>query len=208
MAHIIDSSESNDAEQTSHVSSFHARRPASFLNVAALQGYPNSFPSPRFPDVSPLNHNLLSPASTTRHGPTGRSVTVSLHDLLKSYNFEGLRRSNPFIYKLIQIQQKKLKEQKKIIKELRSRLESQNRHGDSERPKHNISVSILDPTMAEKRKMYPDVIKETFDDIKNDSDDDDTHENVVSPSKRMKTESRLMTARSPSFHSISSTSEA
>jgi len=212
MHHIIDSSDSNDKEQTRNASSFCAHRPAPFLNVAALQGY-NYVPSPHFAHMSPLNHHILSPTSMKGHSPKAQTPTASLHDLLKSFDFDGLRRSNPFIYKLIQKQQKKLKEQKQIIEELRFQLQSY-KDGEGASSKYNISVST-DTTMAEKRKgnfdnsyhtkdARPVIIKETVeDDIKADSD---SNENNDSPCKRMKSETRLMAARSP--YSISSASEA
>lgn len=212
MHHIIDSSDSNDKEHKA--SSFCAHRPAPFLNVAALQGY-NYVPSPHFAHMSPLNHHILSPTSMKGHSPNAQTPTASLHDLLKSFDFDGLRRSNPFIYKLIQKQQKKLKEQKKIIEELRFQLQSY-KDGEGTGSKYNISA-LKDTTMAEKRKgtfddsyhtkgAHPVVIKETVeDDIKADSD---SSENNDSPCKRMKSETRLTAARSPSFHSISSASEA
>jgi hypothetical protein len=174
MHHIIDS---NEKEQTHIASSFYARRPVPILNVAA-QGYPNA-PSPRFPNISPL----LSPASTSRHSPTVQTPTVTLHDLLKSFDFDGLRRSNPFIYKLIQKQQKKLKEQKKIIEELRSQLHSQNNKIENDTSKSNISAALEPEIMAGKRKMRPVVIKESFDDIQLDSD---ANEDDVTPRKRIK----------------------
>lgn len=178
MHHIIDST---GKEQTDIASSFHAHRPAPILNVAA-QGYPNA-PSPRFPNMSPLNHKILSPASTMRHSPTVQSPTVTLHELLKSYDFDGLRRSNPFIYKLIQKQQKKLKEQKKIIEDLRSQLDSQNNKIESKISKNNVSVALEPEIMSGKRKMCPVVIKESFEDIQSDSDTNPAH---VTPRKRIK----------------------
>lgn len=76
-------------------------------------------------------NNTIDTATKSSESTNNMMNTMTLEEFLNTFDFESLRKSNPCLYKLLQKQQKKIKEQKRMIEYLKSKLREKDRNSST-----------------------------------------------------------------------------